>query len=112
MKTLTHRSLPTDQAPGARRLGRPWPAGAMCTDGALQLGGVDVAELVERYGTPLYVLDENEFRSRARRYRQLFPQARIHYAAKAFLCREVARWAKSEVRSPKGSGSTCARWAS
>jgi diaminopimelate decarboxylase len=68
----------------------------MCTDGALQLGGVDVAELVERYGTPLYVLDENEFRARARRYRQLFPQARIHYAAKAFLCREVARWAQSE----------------
>jgi diaminopimelate decarboxylase len=87
------RTNPVDAA-----LGSPWPASARgsAASGDLSVGGVDVARLVARHGTPLYLLDENEIRSRARRYRAALPQARIFYAAKAFLCRQVAAWVSAE----------------
>ena len=46
----------------------------------------------KQYGTPLYVVDEEDFRSRCRDYRSAFAGGEVHYAGKAFLCREVARW--------------------
>src|SRR6476469_8823639 len=33
--------------------------------GALEVGGVDVRDLAAQYGTPVYVLDEADFRARA-----------------------------------------------
>lgn len=71
-----------------------WPRGARRSeDGAVRLAGVEVAELAESYATPLFVVDEADFRSRCAEHAAAFgaPQ-RVHYAAKAFLCREVARW--------------------
>src|SRR5581483_7591319 len=84
--------------PVAESLGSPWPASARgdATSGRLVVGGVDVARLVARHGTPLYLLDENEVRCRARRYRAALPEARILYAAKAFLCRQLAGWISAE----------------
>ena len=35
-------------------------------EGALEVGGVDVRELVAEHGSPAYVLDEDAFRARAR----------------------------------------------
>ncbi len=66
-------------------------------DGALELGGVDVRELAAEFGTPAYVLDEADFRSRATAFRDAFADAfggtgQVYYAGKAFLCTEVARW--------------------
>lgn len=82
-----------------------WPPSARRDDaGMLSLGGVSVAELRERFGTPLYVLDEPEVRARARRVREAFEaatarhgvHARVYYAGKAFLSTEVVRWVTSE----------------
>lgn len=71
-----------------------WPRGAQRgADGALRFAGVDARELAERYGTPLFVVDEDDFRSRCAEHASAFgtPEL-VHYAAKAFLCTEVARW--------------------
>lgn len=48
-------------------------------------GGVDVVELVESYGTPLYVTDENKLRANFRGYKEAFETADtdIYYAVKA-----------------------------
>ena len=37
--------------------------------GHLEIGGCDSVELVEKYGTPLYVLDENQIRKNCRAYK-------------------------------------------
>ncbi len=65
-------------------------------DGVLQVGGVDLTELAAQHGTPAYVLDEEDFRSRARSFRSAFAAYDVYYAAKAFLCTAVARWASEE----------------
>ncbi len=36
--------------------------------GHLTIGGADATELAARYGTPLYVMDENEIRRNCRRF--------------------------------------------
>jgi diaminopimelate decarboxylase len=75
-----------------------WPRGA-CRGrgGALRLGDIDVRELAARFGTPLYVCDEADVRSRCREYAEAFrPDARVYYAAKAFCSRAVLRWVSAE----------------
>ncbi len=61
-------------------------------DGALRVGGMAVADLVADHNTPAYVLDEADFRARARAFRDAFGSYEVFYAGKAFLCTEVARW--------------------
>ena len=80
---------------------RIWPAGAARDDdGVLTLGGLDVRDLAAEFGTPAYVLDEDDFRARCREWRDAFAGlpggADVHYAAKAFLCTAVARWVAEE----------------
>ncbi|GAC56801.1 diaminopimelate decarboxylase [Gordonia hirsuta DSM 44140 = NBRC 16056] len=66
-------------------------------DGVLEVGGVAVTELAEDYQTPLFVYDEDDFRSRCAQMHEAFgPYGRVHYASKAFLCGEVARWVQDE----------------
>ena len=82
-----------------------WPEGAQRdADGVLRLGGIRATDLRERFGTPLYVLDEDEVRRTARRTLDAFraaaalhgAQARVYYAGKAFLSTEVVRWVTEE----------------
>jgi diaminopimelate decarboxylase len=74
-----------------------WPRTAeRGADGALRIGGVDVRELAAEFGTPAYVLDEADFRSRCREWRSAFEGADVYYAAKAFLCTAAARWVAEE----------------
>jgi diaminopimelate decarboxylase len=74
-----------------------WPRGARRSGGVLTVGGADVRELAAEFGTPLYVCDERDVRSRCRDYLEAFgPEARVFYAAKAFCCRAVLRWVSSE----------------
>jgi diaminopimelate decarboxylase len=74
-----------------------WPVTAVrAGDGALQLGGVDVRDLAAEFGTPAYVLDEDDFRGRCRSWREAFSGADVYYAGKAFLCTAVARWVAQE----------------
>ena len=65
--------------------------------GVLRLAGVDVRELVADHGTPVFVLDEDDFRGRCRDFAEAFGTGgQVHYAAKAFLCRQVLRWLADE----------------
>jgi diaminopimelate decarboxylase len=74
-----------------------WPRHAVrAGDGALKLAGVDVRQLAERFGTPLFVIDEDDFRGRAAEFAAAFGAESVHYAAKAFLSTEVARWVGAE----------------
>jgi diaminopimelate decarboxylase len=69
-----------------------WPRSARRVDGELHLGGRPVTELAREHGTPLFVLDEDDFRGRAADFAGAFADADVHYASKAFLCGQVARW--------------------
>jgi diaminopimelate decarboxylase len=75
-----------------------WPRGAgRRADGVLTLGGVDVRQLAAEFGTPVYVCDEEDVRSRCRDYLEAFgPDGRVFYAAKAFCSRAVLRWVTAE----------------
>ena len=74
-----------------------WSSTARKTDdGALEVGGVDLRDLVAEHGSPAYVLDEADFRSRARAFREAFAGYDVYYAGKAFLCTTVARWVAEE----------------
>ncbi|WP_066584610.1 diaminopimelate decarboxylase [Cellulomonas timonensis] len=97
-------STPAAAAAGTA-LGQPWSSGATRTpDGALSVAGLDLRALAAEHGTPAYVLDEADFRSRARGYREAFEHAfaaigtgvDVYYAGKAFLSVAVARWAHEE----------------
>jgi len=74
-----------------------WPASAVVAPGGdIAVAGVALSEIAERYGTPTYVLDEDEVRARARAWRQALPKADVVYAAKAFLSRAVVDWVEEE----------------
>ncbi|REE98569.1 diaminopimelate decarboxylase [Thermomonospora umbrina] len=75
---------------------RIWPRSARREDGVLILGGMDVRDLAARFGTPLFVYDEEDVRTRAREYAAAFHDGDVHYAGKAFLCAALARWLNDE----------------
>jgi diaminopimelate decarboxylase len=65
--------------------------------GVVTVGGLDVTTLAERFGTPAYFLDEDDFRARCRAWREAFGEdADVFYAGKAFLSRAVVRWLHEE----------------
>ncbi|MFG3683309.1 diaminopimelate decarboxylase [Micromonospora chalcea] len=74
-----------------------WPRNvARGPAGALTVAGLDVRDLAAEYGTPAYVLDEDDLRERCREFRAAFPDADVYYAGKAFLCRAVVRMIAEE----------------
>ncbi|MER7395920.1 diaminopimelate decarboxylase [Streptomyces sp. NPDC000151] len=88
---------PTSAAPAGPYELSVWPTTTVpLPSGDLAVGGVPLAAAAERFGTPLYLLDEHDVRARCRTYAQAFPDADILYAAKAFLCRAMARWVAEE----------------
>ncbi|MFG2346800.1 diaminopimelate decarboxylase [Streptomyces phaeochromogenes] len=95
-------SLPSDPQALIRFLGGTdglsvWPRSTRPeADADVSVGGVSLTEAAERFGTAVYVLDEQEVRDRCRAYRTAFPEADVVYAAKAFLCRAVAHWVMEE----------------
>ncbi|HZK35595.1 MAG TPA: diaminopimelate decarboxylase [Aeromicrobium sp.] len=73
-----------------------WAANVSKADGVLTVGGLSVSDLAAEFGTPSYIVDEDDFRSRARRFREAFAGADVYYAGKAFLCVATARWVAEE----------------
>jgi diaminopimelate decarboxylase len=73
-----------------------WSQTAAKTDGVLSVGGVALPDLVAEHGSPAYVLDEADFRSRARAFRDAFADYDVFYAGKAFLSTAVVRWIDEE----------------
>lgn len=65
-------------------------------DGVISVAGMKVTDAVRRFGSPLYLLDEDDFRARARAFTQAFDGWDVYYAGKAFLTRTVARWVAEE----------------
>ncbi|MFC9326524.1 diaminopimelate decarboxylase [Kitasatospora sp. NPDC057015] len=66
-------------------------------DGVVTVGGLDVKALAAEYGTPAYLLDEQDFRARARAWRDAFGEgADVYYAGKAFLSKAIVRWLHEE----------------
>ena len=63
--------------------------------GRLEVGGVDLVELAERFGTPLFVYDEQHLRARCREAVAAWGDG-VAYATKAFLCRAMASLAVEE----------------
>ncbi|BBZ42982.1 diaminopimelate decarboxylase [Mycobacterium parmense] len=75
-----------------------WPRN-MVRDGSgvASLAGVPVTRLAQEYGTPLFVIDEDDFRSRCKEMVSAFGGGQnVCYAAKAFLSTEIARWVDQE----------------
>jgi diaminopimelate decarboxylase len=73
-----------------------WSSTAHKVDGSLVVGGVSLPDLVADVNTPAYVLDEADFRARARAFRDAFAGYDVYYAGKAFLCTTVGRWIAEE----------------
>ncbi len=82
-----------------------WPESVARDDaGVLTVAGLDVESIAREFGTPAYVLDEADFRARARAFRDDFAApfetvcggADVYYAGKAFLCTSVASWVAQE----------------
>lgn len=64
--------------------------------GHLTIGGCDTVNLVKKYGTPLYVLDENDIRKACKLYKESFKEYYDGkgcplYASKALNCLEICR---------------------
>ncbi len=55
-------------------------------DGVISVGGIRLTDLAEQVGTPAYVIDEVDFRSRAHDWREAFAGWTVYYAGKSFLC--------------------------
>jgi len=68
--------------------------------GHLEIGGCDVTELKEQYGTPLYIMDEQLVRRRCREYIDAFTASglgfQVAYASKAFSVMAMCRLADEE----------------
>lgn len=80
---------------------RVWPADTVRREsGELEFAGVPASELAAQFGTPLYVVNEDSFRARARHAKAVIERvaaahgttAKVYYASKALLTAEVASW--------------------
>lgn len=64
----------------------------------LSIAGVSAKDLVQEFGSPLFVIDEADFYSRAASFKTALEAhfgesaGRVYYASKAFLNKEIARW--------------------
>lgn len=76
---------------------RIWPTTAAFKNGQLELGGCNVADILNRFGSPIFILDEADFIDRVDKWRKEFESSfgtragEIYYAAKAFISVEVAK---------------------
>src|SRR5712691_9223435 len=73
-----------------------FPLGSRCNErGRLQVGGCDTVELAREFGTPAYVVAEDDLRTRAREFRQALDarhdDGEVIFASKAFPCKAVLR---------------------
>jgi diaminopimelate decarboxylase len=75
-----------------------WSKNISINGGELYCSGISASTLAAEFKTPTFFLDEDDFRTRALNWntelsKAFGPQAgRVYYAAKAFICVEVARW--------------------
>jgi len=73
-----------------------WPLGSTINEaGRLEIGGCDTIELAREFGTPAYVVAEDDLRARARAFVAAFADrhddTELLFASKAFPCTAVYR---------------------
>ena len=66
------------------------------TAGELVVGGLPASTIVQQCGSPVYVIDEVDFRGRALSWKKAFEGWNVYYAGKSFLCSTIARWVAEE----------------
>lgn len=71
------------------------------SQGNLTIGGVDTVALAKKYGTPLYVMDEDMIRRDCKIFQKSMDEyyegkGLVCYASKAFSCKEIYRVMQSE----------------
>lgn len=70
------------------------------TGAELTISSIPASALAKEFGTPSFIMDEADFRDRAAAWNSALNKAfgsnagTVYYAAKAFICVEVARWIK------------------
>ena len=66
--------------------------------GSLSIAGCSAEKLVKEYGSPIFVLDQDDFFIRTKAWQaalnESFGAGKLYYAAKSFICVEVAKWLK------------------
>jgi diaminopimelate decarboxylase len=69
-------------------------------NGHLTIGGCDAVAIAEEFGTPLYVFDETDLRSRCREYKtefgQRYPDVTVAYSPKAFTTNAMLKLVQEE----------------
>ena len=71
------------------------------SEGHLTFAGVDTVKMAEKYGTPLYLMDENKIREHIAAYKnamaKYFPKGSVpEFASKAFSAKQIYRIAAEE----------------
>ncbi len=78
-----------------------WPRTAKRnSQGEIEIGRVGVRELIRRHGSPLYVVDQEDFEARLMQTKRAFSEAaqrngtsaKLYYASKALLTSDIVRW--------------------
>ena len=66
--------------------------------GALSIAGCSAEKIVKEYGSPVFVVDQDDFVMRTNAWQaalnESFGGGKLYYAAKSFICVEVAKWLK------------------
>jgi diaminopimelate decarboxylase len=80
----------------AQQLSHVFPMGSRINEaGRLEVGGCDAVELAHEFGTPAYIVAEDDLRARARAFVQAFAARsddfEVVFASKAFPCTAVMR---------------------
>ena len=79
-----------------------WSPSISFEKGHLTASGISARDLATQFGTPTFFIDEDHFRDRARAWSDSLAlhfgaaAGDVYYAAKAFICTDVARWIKEE----------------
>ena len=77
-----------------------WPVNSKREGGELEIGGCSVSALAQHFGTPIFVLDEDDLKARLSNWQSEFKSTfaknlgEIYYAAKSFISVEVAKLIK------------------
>ena len=77
-----------------------WSTNARFINGELEIAGCPVTTLAKEFGTPLFVIDQDDFELRTRSWKTALESnfdsnaGTVYYAAKAFISIEVAKWLK------------------
>ena len=77
-----------------------WSKNVSFDSNELHLSGISATKLAQEFGTPAFFIDEDDFRTRALSWQSALNSefgenaGGVFYAAKAFICTDVARWIK------------------